>query len=337
MRIAAGGALGGIAATVAIPLKASTSMPDKFADGLSTHSKVAVDQKGIQLVIAGSDGFSASPFSAGANIALVIDGRVLQFGFGRGAMQNLMMAGVDPLDIDEVYLTRLSFDFVAECNYYAATSLIAGRHKNLSVFGPPGTKALSDIAAESLQKASLKPLRRAQYGTGGSSASEGKLTCKVTELSAGILGHNNLYKITASRGGTGLGEVTSLVYRIDSDYGSIALSTGAGPSEAMERLARDVDILVHHFTMPKHGLVADLTLDTNGQHQSQEITYPADLGKLARKANVKMLLPYCSPLPASLATAADLSPSYAEVGEAITRNFGGSVVLSEDRSILLMS
>jgi len=337
IKLAAGGALGGLAAAVGIPVNAKASTSGGFSDGISTHSKVNLDQKGLQLVLTGCDCAFPAPFSAGASFALVIDGRILQFGFGRGAMQNLSIAGIDPMKIDEVYLTRLSVDYVAEYNYFVTTSMIAGRQKEILVFGPPGTKGLSDIAAESLHKATQNHLRHLHDCTAGSLVTHRQASCKVTELAAGIVGHKDLYRITASRGGSGRGEVTSLIYRIDSDYGSVALSTGAGPSEAMERLARNVDILVHHFTVPNHGQMTDESSSFKAEHESEGYISPETLGKFASKANVKMLIPYHSQLLGTPTGEPRPAPSPLELSEAIGQNFSGSVMLADDRMILTMS
>ena len=88
------------------------------------------------------------PERGNASAAVVVDGTILQFDCGRRTMDNLMLAGVNPVKVDYIIFTHLHFDHIATYDYFIYSSWIIGRQKPFKVIGPPGTIKMSEGALE---------------------------------------------------------------------------------------------------------------------------------------------------------------------------------------------
>lgn len=338
IRLTTGGLLGGLVLGSASPAHAHLTRWSGAGISGSTPSRADLAKRGVHVVVSRSDRAQQAPFHASASVTIIVDGRILQFGFGRGVIQNLAGLGIGAERIDEVYFPSLSPDTLVEYPDYLAASLFTGRKRDVLVFGPRGTRAVSDTAVESAKRKVLAGNRITADCSLDRFIDRAQATCKVTELAAGILGHKELYRVTASRGGQRGGDVTSLVFRTDSDYGSIALGGGAGSSEAMKRLARDADLLLHECTTPGPGRNADEPLNGHSacRNEIHELTTPAQLGELAGSARVKMLVPYYTASPASLSGAKHPAMSSSELSRAIAHHFNGAVRWAENGMVLTM-
>jgi len=325
IKFAGGGALCGLAAMSAGNVSTRDVALGRLREQRSTRPQVSLEKPGIQIVFTGMDRIFPYPFQGASNVTIIIDGRVLQFGFGRGTMQNLMAAGISPLLIDEVYLPSLEFQAQEEYKYFTSTSTIAGNAKDIAVFGPPGLKvSMVDI----LPFARNSPMRKLM---------ERKF--KVTELEAGIVGFKDLYTVTASRDLYIGGRVRSLTYRVDSVYGSVAISSGFGSSNSLHRLSDNVDILLHEFTLPEGFEIVgrSLEFDSSSRLEFPGIMSPATLGRLAREANVRILAAYLSSAYTYPSIANQISEMSYSVSEELAEHFGGQLVFGEDMKILTMN
>jgi ribonuclease BN (tRNA processing enzyme) len=94
---------------------------------------------GMHVVVTGSGSAMPDPERAGASVVVAVDGKLLLFDFGRGVMESLIGAGINPLDVDYGFLTHLHFDHIASYDYFIYANWIAGRQKTMPVHGPAGT------------------------------------------------------------------------------------------------------------------------------------------------------------------------------------------------------
>ena len=131
----------------------------KTARVADANATVDLNRKGLQIAITGSGSALPDPFRGGASCALVIDGKVLQFDFGRQVMENLMLMGVSPMQIDDIYFTHLHFDHINDYDYYATATWLSGLQKDVHVYGPPGTKFMSDSAITGMHKVMYDHIR----------------------------------------------------------------------------------------------------------------------------------------------------------------------------------
>jgi len=71
--------------------------------------------------------------------------KIYLFDVGRNAMQNIFEAGIDPREIDVIFLTHLHNDHIEGLPTLWMTGwFLLGRERPLEVYGPPGTQAMID-------------------------------------------------------------------------------------------------------------------------------------------------------------------------------------------------
>ena len=346
LQMSVGAALGAL--TVGPADAANAAKTARVADANAT---VDLQRKGLQIAITGSGSALPDPFRGGASCALIIDGRVLQFDFGRQVMENLMLMGVSPIQIDEIYFTHLHFDHINDYDYYTTTSWISGLQKEVHVHGPPGTKFMSDAAITGMHKVMYDHIRAMHNRPVRPLNVRQESPFVIKEVSSGLVVENDSYKVTCARVPHTGGDVISLGYRIESKYGVVAISGDTGPSEVMVELGRNADVMLHELTVPDFGMTTGGSFSSEAMHSKDQVagranshTAPTPLGVLAAQANVKMLVPYHLPPYGSVPAAVEMSALYygketdasiwPRFEEAIKKNYSGKVVLAQDRMIL---
>lgn len=318
-------------------------------------ANTAIYEKGMHVVITGSGSALADPERGGASVAVVVDGQVLQFDLGRMALENLERAGLKPTQIDYLFFTHHHFDHVASYPYFLISDWIAGRQKEVKVFGPKGTVAMTDGAnAFNAENISFghDVYKNWPAGIPGRPAAEPPFVIKDVQAGPIVAGRN--FSVTAMKtvhftypGAT----QQSLAYRVDSPYGSVVISGDTGPMEEMSVFAKGADMLIHEVQRPDPGMV------TGGKMVSPEFgqtlegkprnggghTTPTEVGIIAAKAGVKTLVAYHLPPYTSDEAAVDLSAPYTgpapgfqiwgDYIAAIKKNYSGGVVIAQDAMV----
>ena len=101
-------------------------------------------ESGMQVVIVGSGSALPDPVRGNPSQAVVIDGEVLLFDCGERATVNLTLSGINPVDVDTLFLTHLHWDHMVDYNYLLMTTWNSGKDNTLNVYGPPGTQEMHD-------------------------------------------------------------------------------------------------------------------------------------------------------------------------------------------------
>jgi ribonuclease Z len=265
-----------------------------------------------------------------------------------------MLMGVSPMQIDEIYFTHLHFDHINDYDYYATASWLSGLQKDVHVYGPPGTKFMSDSAITGMHKVMYDHIRTMRNRPVRPLNVRSESPFVIKEISAGLVVENDTYKVTCAQVPHTGGDVLSLGYRIESKYGVVAISGDTGPSDAMVELGKNADVMLHELTVPDFGMTTGGSFSSEAMHSKDQVagkanshTAPTPLGILAAKANVKMLVPYHLPPYGSAPAAVEMSSLYygrdtdasvwAKFVAAIRNNYSGEVVLAQDRMILTIS
>lgn len=119
-------------------------------------------------------------------------------------------------------------------------------------------------------------------------------------------------------------------FRIDSEYGSVVISGDTAVSRNLERLASDVDLLVHEV-MDLPGILRTFpdgpTRDGIEAHLRESHTSYTEVGKVARRANAKSLV--LNHVVPNTPGAADLTT----MRSTAACDFGGQVVIAEDNDV----
>jgi ribonuclease BN (tRNA processing enzyme) len=192
-------------------------------------------------------GTQGGPISNGersepANL-LVVNGTPWIVDCGDGAMDRLGGAGFAPSQIDVAFISHLHIDHIGGLLALIGIRAFTGARNVLTIYGPPGTDVL---VAGILQ--SLAPTARIQLVPGPTLE---QLTHVVIVKDGSDLNVNGV-RIRAVRNShfdTSPGHPAdngsqSLSYRFDYGHYSIGYTGDTGPSDAVTRLEKGVDLLV---------------------------------------------------------------------------------------------
>jgi ribonuclease Z len=298
---------------------------------------------GMRVVIVGSGSAVPDPIRGNPSIAVVVDGEVLLFDCGERATVNLVRAGINPIDVDRVFFTHLHWDHIADFNYLLMTVWNCGKDDTLHVYGPLGTREMTAgfLAAHHVDVEFVRVFV-ASLPAHITERPKPEPALEHHDLQVGVVHETDTYRVTAA-------EVEHLnllgfehadwAYRVDSEYGSVAISGDTVPCSAMVELARDVDILVHEATFLDEIIEARAPAWTGH-------TGPRGAGRIAQQAGAKKLvLTHLGPYDSYDAVIAMSELYYgprrgpqiwSEILRAATAEYDGPVVLAEDAMILAL-
>lgn len=213
----------------------------------------------MEVVLLGTGTLTPQADTASAGVAVIEDDHVLPIDLGRNVLSRMVECGLDPLRLSEFFVTHLHPDHTCEL----VSLLFAAKHARstpdpLRLVGPAGLDALVEnlFGAWEWLRADY-PLRVDEIGPGPVEATG-------FEVEAVRLEH---------------GTTEDLGYRVHSPRSgrTVAFTGDTGPCEALEELARGVDVLVSEC--------ASTDADANAFHLS-----PTPLGRAAERAGVKHLV-----------------------------------------------
>ena len=349
----AGGVLTGAAALAGQAAHAAAS-ENKVLEQSASQS-IDLGKKGMQLIITGSGSALPDPLRGGASCAVVVDGVVLQFDCGRRVLENLMLVGINPMKIDHLFFTHLHFDHIADYDYFVISNWIAGRQEPVHVYGPKRTEAMSEGAIRHMHAMDYEFVHEilTYWPPHMKKRPTQEPPFKVKDVSAGVVIETDSFKVTSlETDHLPFPNMHTLGYRVDSDYGSVAISGDTAVSQGMLTLAKDVDILVHECVKPDLGMTPGGGKFSTKDFHSDKLmkkrpqtghTSPSQLGKLAQDANVKKLIAYHLAPYTSVPAAVEMSSLYlgqspgpsiwTAFSAAMKKQYDGPVVLAEDRMI----
>ena len=348
----AGGVLSGASAFAIRPVRAAAM--DEGSTGLPANALADPDKKGMQLIITGSGSALPDPLRGGASCAVVVDGTVLQFDCGRRVLENLMLVGINPMKIDHMFFTHLHFDHISDYDYYAITNWIAGRQDTVHVYGPGGTERMSKGAIKHMHAMNVDFIGTILEHWPPHMTQRPRQTppYEVRDIGPGTVVETDSFRVScAETKHLPDPEVKSLGYRVDSDYGSVAISGDTAVSDGMKTLAKDVDILVHECVKPDLGMTDGGKFSLKDFHKEELMeerpqtghTSPSQLGQLASEVNAKKLIAYHLAPYTSVPAAIEMSSMYlgsspgpsiwGKFIHAMKQHYDGPVILAEDRMI----
>ena len=285
----AGGTLSGVSALTL--RRAHAAAGETGSMGQPANALVDLDKKGMQLIITGSGSALPDPLRGGASCAVVVDGTVLQFDCGRRVLENLMLVGINPMKIDHMFFTHLHFDHISDYDYYAITNWIAGRQDTVYVYGPAGTEAMSEGAIRYMHAMNVDFIGTILEHWPPHMAARPRETppYEVRDIGPGTVLETDSFRVSClETKHLPDPSVKSLGYRVDSDYGSVAISGDTAVSDGMKILAKDVDILVHECVKPDLGMTSGGKFSLKDFHKEELMkerpqtghTSPTQLGQL---------------------------------------------------------
>jgi ribonuclease BN (tRNA processing enzyme) len=213
----------------------------------------------------------------------------------------------------------------------------ANRAKSVAIMGPPGTDA------------SVKGLLQFLNVSSEIRISDGGKVTPVTKIfTSQDLGTGEVFKdanvkVTAAEnshfnfppGSPGYGKYKSYSYRFDAPDRSIVFTGDTGPSDAVVTLAKGADVLVSEVNSvdeyKERQIATGRWQMMNAEQQKQSLRHmndehltPEEVGKMATRAGVKMVV--LSHIPATTNPKDD----YLRFGEKVKQHFSGQVSIASD-------
>jgi ribonuclease BN (tRNA processing enzyme) len=287
---------------------------------------------GTRLVLLGTAGgpiirkFRSQPASL-----LIVKGTPYLIDAGAGTLRQLAWAGVRPRDLGAIFITHNHLDHNADVGSIISFNWVERRSTPLPIVGPYGTAQLADAALAYFQASERI------YGTERGEKFTSSDFVRARDITGpGLVYQDENIKVTAVENSHystfDAGKDKSYAYRIDAADRSIVFTGDTGPSDAVAKLAQGADVLVSEVIDAESTIVAAATdthekIDMNSQlavHMRQEHLAPEEIGKMAAKAGVKMVV--LNHLAPGLDNETDMSGYSAGV----RKYFKGPVIVGRD-------
>lgn len=219
---------------------------------------------------------------------------------GDGVSEQLGKAGIPLGAITSVFISHLHFDHTGGLFGFLGQRYQTINPSVVTIYGPPGTRRTVDgllAAMQPMAENALKLSNRTKHlpqeniniveMADGASVLIGKIA-----VTAAVNSH---YILTDKTGEEG----HSLSFRFDMPDRSIVYTGDTGPSAAVERLAKDVDLLVCEIMFPERALarlkasrpdVPPQALQAVMQHYLNQHMSPTEAGLMAKRSGAKSLL-----------------------------------------------
>lgn len=234
--------------------------------------------------------------------ALVVGGDVILVDAGDGTAGQLARAGIMLPRVKALFLSHLHFDHTGGVAAILGLRYQTSVPGKLAIYGPPGTKAFIDGLL-----ASMKPAVEAGYGLADAPSLLPEDMVSVVELRDGASLTLGSVKVMAAKNshysfahGSAMDrKFESLSFRFDAPGRSIAYTGDTGPSPAVERLSKGVDLLVSEMIdvpMTVENVkrnTPDMTPEQMAfmtRHLSDHHLTPEQVGELAARAGAKSVV-----------------------------------------------
>lgn len=257
---------------------------------------------------------------SGSAQAIVAGGQIYVVDCGDGVARQMILAGLRLRDLRHVLITHHHSDHNADFGTLLQLAWISGLVAPVDCWGPPPTR---EMVRDYLQYQ--------QYDIALRTRDEGRVALapllKGHDLASdGLVLADDHVRVTAARVPHPPLEI-AFAYRFDTSDRSIVISGDTNESDALVRLAKGADVLVHEVmlaervkemlsALPNHEMLARSVI---GHHTTAE-----QVGRVAAKAGVKLLV-LSHFVPAEDPTVPDeewLAP--------VRRHFNGPVVVGRD-------
>ena len=242
-----------------------------------THSLTLLGTKGGPAIRPGGP----SPTS----MLLTLCGRRMVIDCGLGVSRGLVETGMSLKELDLVFITHLHSDHVLELGPLIHTAWTTGLDHPVTVYGPPGTRAVWTGFLASLA-----------YDIETRIADEGRpdlaSLVTVTEYGAGVILQEGDLQVEALRvDHPPVAECFAL--KVSGSGKTVVFSADTAPFPPLADFARQADILVHEAMLPE-GLDSIIRRTGNGsrlrEHLVASHSFAADAARIAQQAGVALLV-----------------------------------------------
>ncbi len=301
----------------------ATSLGAQQQSAAAPHSKT-------QVVLLGTGNPFPDPDRSGPATAVVVNGTAYLVDFGPGVVRRAEAAmfdkgikALEPTSLTVAFLTHLHSDHTLGYPDLIFTPWVMGRKTPLEVYGPKGTKAMTDHILAAWQadiedRISTESWQPANY----------RETYKVNvhEISSGVIYKDANVTVTAFPTKHAFAETYG--YRFDTADRSVVISGDTNPTQATIDACHGCDILIHEA----------LTLDWLSRrpdfqpYAAKYHTTTTQLAEIASKAKPHLLIVY----HASIVLRPGLRPvasSPEQLLKEVLSGYAGEVVVGRDLDV----
>jgi ribonuclease BN (tRNA processing enzyme) len=256
--------------------------------GQTGKAPVAQRKPAASVVILGTGTPNADPDRSGPALAVVVNGTAYLVDAGPGVVRRAaaaQRAGVAALEVkrlDKVFITHLHSDHTVGLPDLIFTPWVLERTAPLSVYGPPGIKAMTDH----LEQAYSEDVH--VRVDGAEPANETGYRVSAHEVEPGIVYRDTNVVVRAFAVRHGDWKV-AYGYRFDGGGRSIVVSGDTHPTDAIVRECNGCDVLVHEVYSAE--MFVRRPHDWQTYHAAAH-TSTTELAALATRARPKLLVLY---------------------------------------------
>ncbi|MGH8149046.1 MAG: MBL fold metallo-hydrolase [Steroidobacteraceae bacterium] len=328
--------------TVQLGLAQSAGQEHNSARPLSTASTQA-GQSGTRLILLGTAGGpEMRKCRSQPSSLLVVHGRPYLIDAGAGVVHQLVAAGFAPRDIHTIFLTHLHMDhtegLAALIAFTWSGTWGATGREPIGIYGPPGTELLARYADQynSISAAIFRPevptpVPLTQLFHAHDLHLSGP-TLVYHDADVRVFAVPNTHYITMKLPRRPYGFDQSYAYRFETRDRTVVFTGDTGWSDAVAQLARNADILVTEVLLTKRVVAGIERRRTSHpaatraliRHMELEHLSPGEVGKLASRAHVKMVV--LTHIVQGAGCETDATPYVSGV----KRYYSGPVVLGRD-------
>lgn len=207
----------------------------------------------MKLFLLGAGTPTPAPDRFGSSSVLQLGDDLLMFDCGPAATHKLVKAGLSPTQIDHLFITHHHFDHMSDypCFLLCRWDQSTGGERRLQVWGPEPIGWITDrlvgpegAFSHDWRTRAYHPAATAAYANRGGTLPRPEPMFDVHEIGVGAVVERPHWRLTAAPARHAEPWLTSLAYRVDSDWGSVVIAGDAGPSESLRHLADSADVLL---------------------------------------------------------------------------------------------
>ncbi len=270
---------------------------------------------------------------------LIVNDTLYLVDAGIGTTRRLTEAGIQIADIGHIFISHGHDDHVGGLPALVTSEYNLGRSVAIEIYGPAGTRALTDGMIQFLTISS-----EIRVSDGNRTLLIGDIV-ESHEVDTGIIYRDENIAVTAVEnshfnfqpGSPAFGKYKSYSYRFETPDRVIVFTGDTGPSDALTELSRGADLLVTEVTFASADEIRerriaasawDIMTPTEQQgylrHMVEEHLTQEEVGRMAERAGVKAVL--LTHLPNS----GDPSDDYERFREQVGMHFTGEILVAED-------